>query len=336
MTYEEIKEKEAQEREIFLQEWAEAVEESIRHKASLQDMYPVETGIKIDTKQRAIWHDDAKQYIFLDYKSQKTPAAKQTIPKARQTISTVMDYTEELFGFLANPDKVAYFTSPDNSGDNRITMTLKSPKKSYTPSLHRFLRFYYDRELSPEELAGKIRHLSKITKRVVDHVNSDKYNNCRWNLALVGVAKKSIKSNLSELVKAPYFCYPIIDEDKHYRIHFGWYEGEYLECFRKDFYIMCKNPDALNAFLLATVYMKERMLSPLISPDEALALEGRESVPFSAPFANAAYEAEKMLAMPSEAFTRWTKLTTWDKFLESDYSRPRNREAEREPITVPN
>ena len=78
-------------------------------------------------------------------------------------LMTYASYTDELFRFLANPDKVSF-------GSILISFLKSLGRLKYRPLLHRFLYFYYKGNSTPDELAREIEQLSKATSLVVDHI----------------------------------------------------------------------------------------------------------------------------------------------------------------------
>lgn len=274
--------------------WQDTLKIHEPYIATLQEQYPADTGIIIEKKGRRIWHDETRQYIFLELKN--------------SGVISTLSYDAEFFKYLAGPG-ISYFVHRDNG-----RVMIQHGIKWHRDYLSRFAYSYYHRttdEIKPP----------RNTKSVIDHVNNDIYNNCRWNLARITREQngKGAKWNLAELIKPPYFLYPIIDDDGHYRILFGWNNGgldDLVAERNKTLYpFMCTNPDQFNAFLKATVNMKDSLLCPRRSPAEALEETVAKWFYPALPFGNSARYAERLLATPQDAFIRWTAWTTWEKIL---------------------
>ena len=139
----------------------------------------------------------------------------------------------------------------------------------------------------------------------VDHVNNDIYCDCRWNLALIR-AEENVRSGKTDLVthiKPPYFIFPIIDNEGHYRVRFGWIQPTGSG---RQFFFRCKTVKALIS-LLRTIMetdFSEDILPPSMTPAEAYA-RNKNAVSFVDSTEEMLFSSEMLLAMPPERFEDW-------------------------------
>jgi len=262
----------------------------------LQEQYPTEeTGIVISNETRDIYHDEECKYIFLHLHAQNKLA--------------VASYDPALFAYMANPQKAWYQVAGRRGVDERIQICFSLGHRGarWTPHLSRYLYFYYRSGLSPDDFRKDAKRRLNQSKKHVDHVNNDIYNDCRWNLALIRPEEnvRSGKSDLVSRIKAPYFFYPVIDAEGIYRVQFGWFTPS---MDGRIFYFRCRTIKALTALLreiLSSDLFAEDMTHPLRTPAEEHK-RNPKGIYMIGNYEHDLPAAEKLLAMPLEAFQEWT------------------------------
>lgn len=202
---------------------------------SLQADYKDDPSVTIITDSRTIIHDGQYMYLLL------------------HNVNSIayMDYSDDLFRFLANKHLCSYKVNKRN----RIQIELSQYNlvgERYSPLFSRFCYYYYNMGYPAQQLANEFKAISEHNRGYeVDHVNSNTYINTRWNLVSLPSEEHWKKGTLAERIKPPYFMYPYAMEDGSYRVIYGYAVPSGHDLIGWKDVIKCPNNDALCNFMKA-------------------------------------------------------------------------------------
>jgi len=269
--------------------FTQAIENYELRIAELQQKHDEKNdGVIVSNKSRTILHDEKYIYINL-HPNTKKGAVKANLEYA--------NYTEELFCFLANPSLCSYKT---NNKDRTQIELMKSPDR-YSPLLHRFLYAYYTLNIPVLSLANDARNILKQLECDIDHVNSNIFIHCKWNLAGIPEYIHNQKYDLAGRIKPPYYCLPFVMEDGSYRIEYG-----YIGLIGWKKYLICNDAIELNQFLRnffelkPFIEMGERFKAPRM-----LWANNKKEICFSDSFEVCVRAYENIMKLDESKFQYW-------------------------------
>lgn len=200
----------------------------------LQAKYANDENVTIQTKSRTILHDENYIYLFLH----------------SENIAAYMTYSDDFFRFLSNKHLCSYSVNTRKHIQIELMQYRYSGLPTFAPMLSRFCYYYYNMGHSAQCLADHFRDISERNREYdIDHVNSNKYINTRWNLASLPSVENARKGTLAERIKPPYIMYPYVMEDGTYRVAYGYAAPSEQLLAIWVHYIKCQDNTALCEFI---------------------------------------------------------------------------------------
>lgn len=242
-------------------------------------------------------------------------------PKGRPVIATVyLSNVPGFLDFLSRPGNF-YFSTRDGGrkkkGRRVTAQFLDASGCRHIVKLSRLAHFYYQGMITESNFRVNLHPLDKLFRLDIDHLNSDKHNNTKWNLSsMAGHKNQKEKSDLLARLKPPYYCFPVSLPNGGYRMEIGfvtgWMDGQsfVVECANINSLISC-----VRSFLdlekkPAWVLPASHPIEPQGTPTEAYR-RNKKAVWRSRDFKKAAETAERLLRWDGEII-RWKDGDSWE------------------------
>ena len=136
-----------------------------------------------------------------------------------------LDYSEEMFKFLATRRRCTYAATVDTRAKIELSHYRKRNVGRYEPYLAPFVFCWKEAGLPIEEFLLCARDLTlwqSENKFEVDHANGDIHNHCSWNLKLVPKSANLRKLNWVSRIQRPKYVLPSVDVYGFYLAECGY------------------------------------------------------------------------------------------------------------------
>jgi hypothetical protein len=160
-----------------------------------------------ETKNRIIQtiEIEGKKYIQIYFKAYQ--------------ITQYFDYSMDLYDLFTNMCSISSFFV----GNGYMRCRFKDGFTCYT---HQLALAYYQNLIDMEDVSGSVKRAIKSWgEQTIDHLNSDRNNNCSYNLSLMTKKANTVKFNLTGTVKPPCYLYTVVTKYGEYLLEVQQYGG---------------------------------------------------------------------------------------------------------------